>query len=107
MKRKVNGTTTVAAEEVRAALARANTLTSEEEKVLRMRSGLSVSDLRSRLPKAAGAARELADELLLIEMQLFRAQRRADPLRAPVRAAEAVPEQKAKSKIIRALKAKR
>lgn len=103
MKRKVQGTTTVAADDVRSALARANALTPEEEKVLRMRLGASVSDPRARLPKAAGGSRELEDELLLIEMQLFRSARRG-PMRAPVRAPE---EQKAKSKIIRALKAKR
>jgi hypothetical protein len=106
MKRKVQGTTTVTAEEVRPALARANALTPEEERVLRMRLGVGVSDPLARLPKAAGGARELEDELLLIEMQLFRSQRRG-PMRAPETTSQASQEHQAKSKIIRALKAKR
>jgi hypothetical protein len=74
MERKV-GSTTVTAKEVKAALDKATTLTSEEERVLRMRHGAGASSTRAPLPRAAGNNEELADELLVIEMQLMKAMR--------------------------------
>ena len=60
----------VTAETVQVGLAKVRT-TAEEEKVLRLRYGARV-DPRAPLPRAAGNNAELADELLLIEMQLLR-----------------------------------
>src|SRR2546426_655623 len=83
MERK-GGNTTVAvtADEVRAALSKARTVTSEEEKALRMRYGAQV-EKTTELPDAAEGNQELGDELLLIEMQLMRAwRRRAIEMRA-------------------------
>lgn len=93
----------VTAEEVTTAL-KGRVGTQEEEKVLRMRYGAKV-DTRAPLPKAAGDNEELGDELLLIEMQLFRAMKakRGAPLSvvpAPARSAT-------KSKIVSALKTKK
>ncbi len=75
MERKA-GTATVAVtrEEVRAAFARARTLSTEEEKALRMRHGVA-AERTEPLPRAAGRNAELEDELLVIEMQLMRAWR--------------------------------
>ena len=72
MERK-SSTTVVTAEQVTAGLKKANT-TAREEQVLRLRHGLSV-DKKAPLPQAHGGNEELADELLIIEMQLLRAQR--------------------------------
>ena len=99
MERKA-GTATVAVtrEEVRSAFARARTLSSEEEKALRMRHGVAAEKTES-LPRAAGRNAELEDELLVIEMQLMRAMkaRNAPP---PARNAN-------KDKIVRALRKKK
>lgn len=75
MERKVGSSTTVTAREVKAALEKATTLTSEEEKVVRMRHGAGAASTRAPLPRAAGNNEQLADELLLIEMQLMKAMR--------------------------------
>jgi len=74
MERKA-GSTTVTAKEVKAALEKTRTLTSEEEKVLRMRHGAGAPSTTAPLPRAAGNNEELADELLVIEMQLMKAMR--------------------------------
>jgi hypothetical protein len=109
------GTVEVTTEEVRAKLARAKTLTSEEDKALRMRHGAGAPDLRAPLPQAAGGNAELQDELLLVEMQLLRAFRaRGAPLRSrenhiatPMRASAEPTSSRAKEKIIRALRKKK
>ncbi len=100
MERK-SSTVAVTTEEVEAALARARTVTSEEEKVLRMRYGAKVARTAPLTSVAAGNT-ELEDELLVIEMQLFRAQRakRAAPPTLGTR-------NPAKEKIVRALRKKR
>jgi hypothetical protein len=98
-------TVAVTAEEVRAALPRTRSLTSEEEKALRMRYGAAERD-RAPLPRAAGDNEELADELLLIEMQLMRAWRAR--LQPNATRAQLAPEAaKRKDKIVRALRKKR
>ncbi len=102
----------VTAEEVKAALGRTRTLTSEEEKALRMRHG-APADLRAPLPSAAGQNEELKDELLVIEMQLHRAwrarmaQAQAKAGQSPVRAPAATTTNAAKDKIVRALRKKK
>ncbi len=101
MERKSGSAAVVTAEEVTTAL-KGRVATQEEEKVLRMRHGARV-DLREPLPRAAGTNAELGDELLVIEMQLFRAMKakRAGPAAVPsVRNA-------AKDKIVRSLKTKK
>ncbi|MCE9669479.1 hypothetical protein LY474_16840 [Myxococcus stipitatus] len=114
MERKV-GSSTVTAKEVKAALEKTRTLTAEEEKVLRMRHGAGASSTRAPLPRAAGDNAELADELLVIEMQLMKAMRAragakaaATATKAPVAAA---PRESAanptKDKIVRALRKKK
>ena len=75
MERKVGGSTTVTAKEVKVALEKARTLAPEEEKVLRMRHGAGAPSKSAPLPRAAGQNEELGDELLLIEMQLMKALR--------------------------------
>ena len=91
-------TAVVTAAEVAVALGRVKTVTSEEEKALRMRHGARV-ELNAPLARAAGDNEELQDELLLIEMQLMRAMRARNappPTRSP-----------AKDKIVRALRKKK
>lgn len=111
MERKGNSTVAVTAEEIRAALPKARTLTSEEEKGLRMRHGVGVTDLRAPLPRAA-ESEELQDELLLLEMQLLRAHRahlakaKAKPA-SPARPALDPAGARAKDKIVRALRKKK
>ena len=70
MERKGSSTAVVTKELVATAL-RTATTTSREEQALRMRYGASV-DKKAALPQAHGGNEELADELLLIEMQLLR-----------------------------------
>ncbi len=113
MERKV-GSSTVTAKEVKAALEKARTLSAEEEKVLRMRHGAGASSTRAPLPRAAGDNQELADELLLIEMQLMKAMRAraggkpvasaSKPVATRARDAAANP---TKDKIVRALRKKK
>lgn len=112
MERKA-GSTTVSAKEVKAALEKTRTLTSEEEKVLRMRHGAGAPSTRAPLPRAAGNNEELADELLVIEMQLMKAMRaRAGQAKAAGKAQAAPRVSKpsgnaAKDKIVRALRKKK
>jgi hypothetical protein len=108
----VRSTVAVTAEEVKAALGKTRTLTSEEEKVVRMRHGAG-SDLRAPLPQAAGGNQELKDELLVLEMQLLKAYR-AHQVQAkaskPVNVVATKPRDsagaRAKGKIVRALRKK-
>lgn len=116
MERKA-GSTTVTAKEVKAALEKTRTLTSEEEKVVRMRHGAGASSKTAPLPRAAGNNEELADELLVIEMQLMKAMRArtgqtksaTKPQVAAARASEkpAASGNAAKDKIVRALRKKK
>jgi hypothetical protein len=103
----------VTAEEVREALPKAK-LSAEEEKVIRMRHGVAVADPGESLPAAASAGSPVADELLLIEMELLRAQRRQPrTARAHSRTAgSTLPKldptaQKTRDKILRALRKKK
>lgn len=70
MERKGSSTAVVTTELVATALKTATT-TAREEQALRMRYGATV-DKKAPLPQAHGGNEELADELLLIEMQLLR-----------------------------------
>jgi hypothetical protein len=115
MERKA-GSTTVTAKEVKAALEKTRTLTSEEEKVLRMRHGAGAPSKTAPLPRAAGNNEELADELLVIEMQLMKAMRArtaqaktgSKPQAAAARTSEkAASGNAAKDKIVRALRKKK
>ncbi|XXF79479.1 hypothetical protein P2318_06920 [Myxococcaceae bacterium GXIMD 01537] len=113
MERKV-GSSTVTAKEVKAGLEKATTLTAEEEKVLRLRHGAGASSTRAPLPRAAGNNEELADELLIIEMQLLKAMRartgQTPAATAKVKAAPAKVEvtgNRTKDKIVRALRKKK
>ncbi len=102
MERKAGSAAVVTAEEVTTALKSGRVGTQEEQKVLRMRYGAKV-ETRAPLGRAAGDNEELADELLLIEMQLFKAMKakRTGPV--------AVPSSRnaAKDKIVRSLKTKK
>ncbi|MBI3181746.1 MAG: hypothetical protein HYZ28_06350 [Myxococcales bacterium] len=105
MERKAASTTVaVTGAQVRGALSRAIALASDEEKVLRMRYGVEGDSLHAPLPRAAGGNEELADELLLIELQLLRAHRAQQARLAP--AAKAGTRNVAKEKIVRALRKK-
>ncbi len=115
MERKV-GSSTVTAKEVKAALEKTRTLSAEEEKVLRMRHGAGASSSRAPLARAAGDNAELADELLLIEMQLMKAMRAraggkpvASASSKPVAATRArdAAANPTKDKIVRALRKKK
>jgi hypothetical protein len=70
MERKGSSTAVVTKELVTSGLKTA-TITTREEHALRMRYGATV-DKKAPLPQAHGGNEELADELLLIEMQLLR-----------------------------------
>lgn len=106
-------TVAVTTEEVRSALSRTRTVTSEEEKALRMRFGVGVQDARAPLPRADGGNAELADELLVLELQLFRSYRahqaRSQPKNGVVAARPALDPTaaRAKDKIVRALRKKK
>jgi len=107
MERKGGNTTAVVtAEEIRSALSQARTVTSEEEKALRMRHGVAV-DPRAPLPRAAGNNAELGDELLVIEMQLMRALRARARGKSEATSRVGVPRNASKDKIVRALRKKR
>ena len=95
---------TVCAEGIKAD-ARLAKLTAEEERVVRMVHGIRVAPT-APLARVAEGAFELADELLTIEMSLFRAKRNRA---APSTGARPSPsaDERAKSKIIRALRRKR
>ena len=92
---------TAEAGEVRAALAKAKTLASEDEKVLRMRHGAG-------LAKSAPLARhdcdtDVQDELLVLEMEMLRAFRQHQKQQAQKPAPRA---SRTKEKIVRALRKK-
>lgn len=112
MERKAGtGTVAVTKEEVRSALGRAKTLTSEEEKALRMRYG-GKAETSEPLPRAAAGNAELEDELLVIEMQLMKAWRARMAQEKATRNAVAAPaarapQSRAKDKIVRALRKKK
>jgi len=78
----------------------AHRLSQTEENVLRMLHGMP-ADARGLLPKACAGNEEVADELLLVEMQLFRAARISQ-----MQAGCAKPSPQ-KSKIISALRSKK
>ena len=93
----------VVTEEVRAALARAPGLTALEERVLRLRHGLT-PDSTAPLQRVAPVDSELGDELLVLELQLLRALRARATQAAQARGTA---DPGRKSKIIRALRKKR
>lgn len=89
---------------LRAIEARARELDAEEERVVRARHGAKAPGNLVLERKAEG---ELLDELLLVEMELFRRYRAHLAARAaPARAAPA-PASPAKDRILRALRKKR
>src|SRR4051812_26821386 len=102
MERKGGSAAVVTAEAVTTAL-KSRVATQEEEKVLRMRYGARV-DTQSPLPRAAGANAELADELLVIELQLFKAMRAS---RRPHLVSVPSERNAAKDKIVRSLKSRK
>ncbi len=97
----------VTKEEVRAAFRKAQALTSEEDKALRMRHGVTAPDLRAPLPRAAAGHAELEDELLVIEMQLLRGLRRRQEEATGAPSRPAPTSSRTKDKIVRALRKKR
>lgn len=103
-------TTTVTAKQVATGLAKAREVTSEEERVVRMRTGAGV-DPKAPLARKAAEGSEAADELLLMEMQLLKAYRAhlAKQQQKTVAAAKPAPtvQNKSKDKIVRALRKKR
>ncbi|MCY1075199.1 hypothetical protein [Archangium lansingense] len=109
MERKVGSSTTVTSKEVKAALEKTQTLTSEEEKVLRLRHGAGAGSKSAPLPRAAGNNQELGDELLLIEMQLMKAmrERTGQTKSASKPKAAATGANATKDKIVRALRKKK
>jgi hypothetical protein len=107
MERKVGSSTTVTAKEVKAALEKARTLTSEEEKVLRLRHGAGAASKSAPLPRAAGDNEELADELMVIEMQLMKAMRERSGQTKSASKPKATASNATKEKIVRALRKKK
>lgn len=110
MERKVGSSTTVTAKEIKAALEKTQTLTSEEEKVVRMRHGAGAASKSAPLPRAAGNNEGLGDELLLIEMQLMKAMRERTGQTKPATKAKVSATTGAnatKDKIVRALRKKK
>ncbi len=104
MERRPGKRVTVSAEGTKAD-ARPATLNAEEERVVRMVHGVRVAPT-ALLARVADGASELADELLMIEMALFRAERNRRAASARGRRSPSADE-RAKSKIIRALRRKR
>lgn len=103
MATKGGSTAVVTAEQVTTALKSAS-VTSTEEKALRMRYGAKV-DLTETLPQAHEGDQDLADELLLLEMRILRAlKRRNAQSSAPKPAKLRSP---TKAKIVRALRNKK
>jgi hypothetical protein len=94
---------TVVTEEVRTGLARAPALSPLEERVLRLRHGVSAAP-EAPLGRVAPADSELGDELLVLELQLLRAVRARA---AQAAAARGTADPSRKSKIVRALRKKR
>jgi len=107
MERKV-GSSTVTSKEVKVALEKSRTLSSEEEKVLRMRHGAGAPSKSAPLPRAAGNNEQLGDELLLIEMQLMKAMReRTGQTKSASKPKAAAAASATKDKIVRALRKKK
>ncbi len=107
MERKV-GSSTVTSKEVKVALEKSRTLSSEEEKVLRMRHGAGAPSKSAPLPRAAGNNEQLGDELLLIEMQLMKAMReRTGQTKSGSKPKAAAAASATKDKIVRALRKKK
>lgn len=111
MERKVSlGTVEVEAREIRSALASARTMTSEEDRVVRLRHGIGV-ELGAPLPRAAGGNEELEDELTFMELELFRALRSREGKQrlatSKVVALREASRSRTKEKIVRALRKKR
>lgn len=104
MERRAGKRVTVCAEGIKAD-ARPAKLTAEEERVVRMVHGIRAAPT-APLARVADDASELADELLTIEMALFRAERKRASPSAGARPSPSADE-RAKSKIIRALRRKR
>lgn len=107
MERKGGSTVEITAKEVQAAMSSVKTLTSEEEKALRMRFGAKVSERQEALPKAYADNAELADELLLIEMQLMKAWKMRLAQQNKTKAVAAPTRNPMKEKIVRALRKKK
>jgi hypothetical protein len=105
MERKV-GTRAVEVEtqSVQRNLNTSKTVTAEEDKALRMRHGVRVAP-EAPLAQAAASGSELADELLVVEMQLLRAFRARGARNAAPRTTPAP--SRTKDKIVRALRKKR
>ncbi len=97
-------TAVVTTEEVTVALAKGY-FTAEEDKVLRMRHGAKVG-LTTPLARAAGSNTELADELLLMEMQLHRTMKARAGIK-PASGIKVTQRNAAKDKIVRSLKGKK
>ena len=97
MERTPDGKGRVTTEELRTGLERDRALTPAEESALRMRHGVSVR-ADAPLARIAPEGSELADELLLLEVQLLR---QARARTAPRHVSPT------KSKIVRALRGKR
>jgi hypothetical protein len=92
--------TSLATQEAKTSFAETHLLSQPEENALRMLHGIGV-DAQDLLPKACGGNEEVADELLLVEMQLFRAARMRQSQAGVARPSPQ------KNKIISALRAKK
>lgn len=103
-------TTTLTAKQIQAGLTHSRAVSSEEERALRMRHGAKV-DLQAPLGRKADDGSEAADELLLVEMQLLKAYRAhlasQKQARNAVEAVRPSTGNRAKDKIVRALRKKR
>ena len=107
MDRKVGGgTAAVSREALGTALSAQSRLSSEEEKVVRMRHGLGAADATEPLARAAAGNAELEEELSLIEMRLLRAMRLRKGQPAAGRNLIAPPS-RTKDKIVRSLRRKK
>lgn len=98
-------TTTVTAKQVAASLGKV-AVTAEEDRALRMRYGARAEPGAPLLQKAE-AGSEAADELLLMEMQLLKAYRAHLAKQKAVAARKPSTSNRAKDKIVRALRKKR
>lgn len=101
MERKSTNTTVVTAKEVSQGLTKTKDISSLDANILRMRHGARVAS-GARLESAAGDNMALADELLVLELQLAKAARARLQAQRP-RAAR----NPTREKIVRALKAVR
>ena len=110
MAAKSTTTTTLTAKQVQTGLSHAQALSSEEERTLRMRHGAKI-ELQAPLARKADEGSEAADELLLVEMQLLKAYRAhlgsQKQARNGVEAVRPSTGNRAKDKIVRALRKKR